>query len=102
MAVFKGMMAQGTADRRRSISSRRLFFRQTATASISENGPLNWDEDRVRANSILPLFASFGAAGSNMRAERLHSSAAYSVLRMDLFAFRRIRLWRSDRASIPV
>jgi hypothetical protein len=52
--------------------------------------------------AFLPLFASFGAAGSNMRAERLHSSAAYSVLRMDLFAFRRISLWRSDRASIPV
>ena len=36
---------------------------------------------------FLPLFAALGAAGHNMRAERLHSSTTYSVLRMDVFAF---------------
>lgn len=36
---------------------------------------------------FLPLFAALGAAGDNARAERLHSSATYSVLRMDVFAF---------------
>jgi 4,5-DOPA dioxygenase extradiol len=36
---------------------------------------------------FLPLFAALGAAGDNMRAERLHSSTTYSVLRMDVFAF---------------
>jgi hypothetical protein len=52
--------------------------------------------------AFLPLFAAFGAAG-NMRAERLHSNATYSVLRMTSSpSIRRIRLWRSDRASIPI
>jgi len=36
---------------------------------------------------FLPLFAALGAAGDNIRAERLHSSTTYGVLRMDVFAF---------------
>jgi 4,5-DOPA dioxygenase extradiol len=36
---------------------------------------------------FLPLFAALGAAGANAHAERLHASATYSVLRMDVFAF---------------
>jgi 4,5-DOPA dioxygenase extradiol len=37
---------------------------------------------------LLPLFAALGAAGENAKAERLHASATYSVLRMDVYAFR--------------
>ncbi len=36
---------------------------------------------------LLPLYAALGAAGENARAERLHASATYSVLRMDVYAF---------------
>ena len=37
---------------------------------------------------LLPLYAALGAAGDEVRAERLHASATYSVLRMDVYAFR--------------
>jgi len=36
---------------------------------------------------ILPFYAALGAAGENAHAERLHASATYSVLRMDVYAF---------------
>ena len=36
---------------------------------------------------LLPLYVAFGAAGQNARAERLHASSTYSVLRMDVYAF---------------
>lgn len=36
---------------------------------------------------FLPLFAALGAAGDDWRAEQLHVSANYRVLRMDVFAF---------------
>jgi 4,5-DOPA dioxygenase extradiol len=37
---------------------------------------------------LLPLYAALGAAGENVRAERLHASSTYSVLRMDVYTFR--------------
>jgi 4,5-DOPA dioxygenase extradiol len=37
---------------------------------------------------LLPLHAALGAAGVDAEAERLHASATYSVLRMDVYAFR--------------
>ena len=37
---------------------------------------------------LLPLYAALGAAGESTRAERLHASATYSILRMDVYAFR--------------
>lgn len=37
---------------------------------------------------LLPLYAALGAAGESAHAERLHASATYSILRMDVFAFR--------------
>jgi 4,5-DOPA dioxygenase extradiol len=37
---------------------------------------------------LLPLYVALGAAGENASAERLHASATYSVLRMDVYAFR--------------
>jgi 4,5-DOPA dioxygenase extradiol len=37
---------------------------------------------------LLPLYVAMGAAGENAGAERLHASATYSVLRMDVYAFR--------------
>jgi len=37
---------------------------------------------------LLPLYAALGAAGESARAERLHASATYSILRMDVYAFR--------------
>jgi 4,5-DOPA dioxygenase extradiol len=36
---------------------------------------------------LLPLHVAMGAAGPTARGERLHSSAMYSVLRMDAYAF---------------
>ncbi|WP_315811297.1 class III extradiol ring-cleavage dioxygenase [Bradyrhizobium sp. SZCCHNR2028] len=36
---------------------------------------------------FLPLFAAMGAAGEGGRVERLHNSANYGVLRMDVYAF---------------
>lgn len=37
---------------------------------------------------LLPLYVAMGAAGETLTAERLHASATYSVLRMDVYAFR--------------
>lgn len=36
---------------------------------------------------LLPLYAALGAAARAARAERLHASSTYSVLRMDVYAF---------------
>jgi 4,5-DOPA dioxygenase extradiol len=36
---------------------------------------------------LLPLFAALGAAGASWRAERLHASTTYGILRMDVYAF---------------
>ncbi len=36
---------------------------------------------------LLPLFAALGAAGASWRAERLHASSTYGILRMDVYAF---------------
>jgi 4,5-DOPA dioxygenase extradiol len=36
---------------------------------------------------LVPLFAALGAAGTSWRAERLHASATYGILRMDVYAF---------------
>jgi 4,5-DOPA dioxygenase extradiol len=36
---------------------------------------------------LLPLYAALGAAGAQWRAERLHASATYGILRMDVYAF---------------
>ena len=46
---------------------------------------------------VLPLFAALGAAGENARVERLHNSANYGVLRMDVYAFHAER--RADVAA---
>ena len=36
---------------------------------------------------LLPLYTALGVAGKKAEAERLHASATYSVLRMDVYAF---------------
>jgi len=36
---------------------------------------------------FLPLFAALGAAGASWRADQLHASSTYGVLRMDVYAF---------------
>ena len=36
---------------------------------------------------LLPLFVALGAGGPEIRAERLHGSSTYGVLRMDAYAF---------------
>jgi 4,5-DOPA dioxygenase extradiol len=36
---------------------------------------------------LLPLFVALGAAGPKAKAERLHASTTYGVLRMDAYAF---------------
>ncbi len=38
---------------------------------------------------LLPLYVALGAGGDGARAERLHASSTYGVLRMDVYAFRR-------------
>jgi 4,5-DOPA dioxygenase extradiol len=43
---------------------------------------------------LLPLYVALGAAGADARAERLHASATFSVLRMDVYAF-------NDQSEIP-
>jgi 4,5-DOPA dioxygenase extradiol len=37
---------------------------------------------------FLPLFSALGAAGEDAVAERLHASATFAILRMDVYAFR--------------
>jgi 4,5-DOPA dioxygenase extradiol len=37
---------------------------------------------------LLPLYVALGAAGEQSHVERLHASATYAVLRMDVYAFR--------------
>jgi 4,5-DOPA dioxygenase extradiol len=37
---------------------------------------------------LLPIYVAMGAAGQHPAAERLHASSTYSVLRMDVYAFR--------------
>lgn len=36
---------------------------------------------------LLPLYSALGAAGTGAHAQRLHTSATYSVIRMDVYAF---------------
>lgn len=43
-------------------------------------------ENHPSEEHLLPLFVALGAAGPRWRAERLHSSVNYRILRMDMFA----------------
>jgi 4,5-DOPA dioxygenase extradiol len=45
-------------------------------------------EQHPTEEHLLPLYVALGAAGEKPTAERLHSSAMYSSLRMDAYAFR--------------
>ena len=36
---------------------------------------------------LLPLYVALGAAGEDARAEQIHASSAYAILRMDAYAF---------------
>jgi 4,5-DOPA dioxygenase extradiol len=36
---------------------------------------------------LLPLYSALGAGGAQPRAERLHASSTYSILRMDVYSF---------------
>jgi 4,5-DOPA dioxygenase extradiol len=44
-------------------------------------------EQHPTEEHLLPLYVALGAAGEKPKAERLHSSAMYSSLRMDAYAF---------------
>jgi 4,5-DOPA dioxygenase extradiol len=57
-----------------------LLSYRTRAPRAKENHPTD--------EHLLPLFVALGAAGANARAERLHSSSTYGILRMDAFAFR--------------
>ena len=48
---------------------------------------------------LLPIFAALGAAGANWRAERLHASSTYGILRMDVYAFSTAALTASAAAA---
>jgi 4,5-DOPA dioxygenase extradiol len=56
-----------------------LTYRQKAPHAAAEH---------PTEEHLLPLFVAMGAAGPEARAERLHASIAYGVLRMDAYAFR--------------
>jgi Uncharacterized conserved protein len=56
-----------------------LYYRRQAPFAV-KNHPSE--------EHLLPLYAALGAAGESARAERLHASATYSILRMDVYAFR--------------
>ena len=44
-------------------------------------------EQHPTEEHLLPLFVAMGAAGEGARAERIHQSCTYGVLRMDAYAF---------------
>ena len=48
---------------------------------------------------LLPLYAAMGAAGAESHAERLHSSATYSVIRMDVYAFGGERITKPEKTA---
>ena len=45
------------------------------------------EENHPTEEHLLPLYVALGAAGPGARAERLHASSTYGVLRMDAYAF---------------
>ena len=45
------------------------------------------EENHPTEEHLLPLYVALGAAGPGARAERLHNSSTYGVLRMDAYAF---------------
>ncbi len=45
------------------------------------------EQEHPTEEHLLPLFVALGAAGPDARAERLHRSVNYGVLRMDAYAF---------------
>jgi 4,5-DOPA dioxygenase extradiol len=51
---------------------------------------------------LLPLYVALGAAGEDASAERLHASATYSVLRMDVYAFRGLNDGAQSNPSQPM
>jgi 4,5-DOPA dioxygenase extradiol len=68
---------------------------QAALTERRENDLLNYRrlapfavKNHPTEEHLLPLYVALGAAGAAAHAERLHASATYSVLRMDVYAFR--------------
>ncbi|MDQ4421598.1 class III extradiol ring-cleavage dioxygenase [Sphingobium sp. DEHP117] len=47
----------------------------------------NAERNHPTEEHLLPLFVALGAAGTDTKATRLHSSTTYGVLRMDAYAF---------------
>ena len=45
------------------------------------------EDEHPTEEHLLPLFVAMGAGGEKLTAERLHTSTAYGVLRMDAYAF---------------
>jgi 4,5-DOPA dioxygenase extradiol len=54
-------------------------------------------ENHPSEEHLLPLYVALGATGENAHAERLHASSSYSILRMDVFAFRA----HNETVSLP-
>ena len=68
---------------------------QAALAEGREDDLLNYRDlapfaarNHPTEEHLLPLFVALGAAGADAVTERLHASATYGVLRMDVYAFR--------------
>ena len=58
-----------------------------AAAAIATPAFAYQDDRYPTEEHLLPLYVALGAGGDNARVERLHVSATYSVLRMDVYAF---------------
>ena len=59
-------------------------------------------ENHPTEEHLLPFYAAMGAAGAQAHAERLHSSATYGVIRMDVYAFGagRTIAWPDEKVSV--
>ena len=58
-----------------------------ATCSTIAGWRLSRCKNHPTEEHLLPLYVALGAAGEHAHAERLHASATYGVLRMDVYSF---------------
>ncbi len=76
IAAFSGWMDKAVLESRRCDL---LTYRNKAPFAA---------EEHPTEEHLLPLFVALGAGGPDARAENLHRSTTYGVLRMDAYAFR--------------
>ncbi len=59
---------------------------ETTLLEYREKAPFA-QHNHPTAEHLLPMFVAMGAAGQGWRAQRLHTSVSYRILRMDMFRF---------------